>query len=294
MGNLASDLLQSSSQISDHVEAGTRSETFDIKIHNTHWLEPGEGVFRSPRCFIELICSDTRLVAGNRLSSRHDDRFVDFGSIAFISNDEPLHCRWQSGAQRTVSCGFDIDKIADRTAVDWTWPQFDWKSALAIRNDFIAAMLRRIANETISPGFAGSVQIENLLLGIAFELRRQFAGERYQAPADNGKLDSRQLRTIHAMAIDLPGGPPSIADLADAVGMGGRQLAMRFRATTGQTLRSFLADSRLERGKTLLCDRRRLIKQVAFDCGFKSSAAFAAAFARKTGQSPQVFRDNHC
>ncbi|WP_369405484.1 helix-turn-helix domain-containing protein [Novosphingobium lentum] len=37
-----------------------------------------------------------------------------------------------------------------------------------------------------------------------------------------------------------------------------------------------------------------LIKQVAFECGFRSFAAFAAAFHRSTGRSPQEFRSANC
>ena len=290
MDVLQSSLLRSSSPVADRVEGLSRSATFDVQIHQTNWLEPGEGLFRSPQSFIEMFCSPSRLVTGAQEPGGHGSRFVDLGDIAFIAKDEPLLCRWKRGTQRSISCGFDIDEIAARTAVAWQWPSFDWASALAIRNDYIAAMLRRIAAETLTPGFASGLQIETLLLGVAFEVRRQFTDD---APAEldpTGKLSCAQLRTLRAVAIDTSGEPPSIADLAEAIGMRGRQLATRFRNTTGHTLRSFLAESRLERAKLLLCDQRLLIKQVAFDCGFKSSAAFAAAFHRRTGRTPQAFR----
>lgn len=289
MNSLQSDLLQSLSPVIDRVEGRSRSSTFDVQIHSTNWLEPGEGLFRSPCSFIEMFCSSSRLVTGAREREGGRPVHVDLGDIAFIAKDEPLQCRWQRGSQRSVSCMFDIDRIAARAAIAWDWPGFDWARALAIRNDYIAATLRRVATETLHPGFASEMQIETLLLGVAFELRRQFSGEG-QERAKSGKLGRAQLDTLRAMAIDTPGDPPTIGELAQAVGMGGRQLAARFRATTGQTLRSFLAESRLERAKLLLRDHRLLIKQVAFHCGFRSSAAFAAAFQRSTGVTPQAFR----
>ncbi len=290
MDCLRSDLLQSKSPVADRVEGRSRSATFDVQIHRTHWLEPGEGLFRSPRCFVEMFCNASRLVTGAREAGGGPSRYVDLGDIAFIAKDEPLLCQWRRGTQRSISCGFDIDGIASRTAVAWEWPGFDWATALAIRNDYIAATLRRIAAETLAPGFASELQIETLLLGVAFELRRQFTGETHAEAAPVGELNRAQLDTLRAIAVDTPGDPPSIADLAEAIGMDGRQLATRYRVTTGQTLRSFLAESRLERAKLLLRDQRLLIKQVAFDCGFRSSAAFAAAFHRSTGRTPQAFR----
>jgi len=290
MTDLHSDLLQTSSPIADKVEGRSYSPTFDIQMHATNWLQPGQGEFRSSRHFIEMICSESRLVEAALPSRGQRSRYVALGDIAFIGKGEPLHCRWQRGSQRTISCSFDIEDIAARMAVAWQWPDFDWASALTIRNDYIAAMLRRITAETLTPGFASECQIETLLLGIAFELRRQFSGAQPCQEHPAGKLSHAQLGMLEALAIDTPGGPPSIGELSEAVGIGGRQLAARFRATTGQTLRRFLAESRLERAKLQLGNRQLLIKQVAFDCGFRSSAAFAAAFYRRTGMTPQTFR----
>ncbi|MDB5686330.1 MAG: AraC family transcriptional regulator [Rhizorhabdus sp.] len=290
MNSFRSDLLQSSSPVVDRVEGLSRSATFDVRIHRTNWLEPGDGLFRAPHCFVQMFCNTSRLVTGAREPGEHPSRYVDIGDIAYIAKDEPLLIRWQRGTQRSISCGFDIDGIASRTAVAWHWPGVDWASALAIRNDYIAATLRRIAAEALAPGFASELQIETLLLGVAFELRRQFTGEDATEARGTGELNRTQLETLRAIAVDTPGDAPTIADLADAIGMGGRKLAMRYRTTTGQTLRSFLAESRLERAKLLLPDQRLLIKQVAFDCGFSSSAAFVAAFHRSTGRTPQAFR----
>jgi AraC family transcriptional regulator len=290
MNCLQSDLLQSSSPAVDRVEGLSQAATFDVKIHRTNWLEPGEGLFRSPQCFVQMFCNASRLVTGTREPRKHHARHVNLGGIAFFAKDEPMLMRWQRGTQRSISCGFDIDEIASRSAVAWHWPSFDWASALVIRNDNIAAMLRRVAAETLTPGFASALQIETLLLGVAFELRRQFVGGGAPEASAPGALNRAQLENLRAMAIDTPGDAPTIADLAEAIGMGGRKLATRYRATTGQTLRSFLAESRLDRAKLLLSDQRLLIKQVAFDCGFRSSAAFAAAFHRSTGRTPQAFR----
>lgn len=290
MNDLQSDVLSSSSPVSDRIEGMSRGTGFDVQIHRTRWLDHGEGLFLTRTPFIEMFCNASRLVKGryDHLADRSD--YVRLGEISFVRHQEPLLCRWERGSQRSISCMFDIEAIARRAGFEWDWPDFDRAAALSIRNDYIGASLRRIAAETLSPGFASEIQIETLFLSIAFELHRHFTGEARIDAAPPGRLNRRQLDDIRAIAIETPGDPPSIADLAGACGMNPRQLATRYRATTGQTLRSFLAEGRLERARMLLRDQRMLIKQVAFECGFKSSAAFAAAFQRRMGMTPQAFR----
>lgn len=290
MPDLESAVLRSSSPVADRVEGVSTAPTYDVRIHRTQWLDHGEGVFRSRDCFIEMLYDSARLVTGAYDRPDRRPAYVPVGDIAFVARDEPLLCRWRRGVQRSVSCLFDIEAIAARTAVEWRWPDFDRHAALAMRSDPVRDKLWRIAQEMLEPGFASELQIETLLMGIAFDLHRQFAGTSAPMPVPAGRLSRWQLQRLRERAVDTSGAPPTIAELAALLGMGGRQLAARYRATTGQTLRGFVADSRLERARIQLGDPALLVKQVAFDCGFRSSAAFAAAFQRRTGQTPQAWR----
>ncbi len=290
MTHLQSEVLSSSSPVADQLEGMAHGVGFDVRIHRTRWLDQGEGLFLPRRPFIEMLCNASRLVRGRYDHANERSDYVRLGEIAFVQQQEPLLCRWERGAQRSISCMFDIETIANRSGFAWDWPDFDRVAALSIRNDYVGASLRRIAAETMSPGFASEMQIETLFLSIAFELRRHFRGDARIEVAPPGQLNRRQIDDMRAIALETSGDPPSIATLADACGMNPRQLATRYRATTGQTLRTFLAEGRLERAKMLLRDQRMLIKQIAFECGFKSSAAFAAAFQRRMGMTPQAFR----
>src|SRR3546814_10496112 len=80
---------------------------------------------------------------------------------------------------------------------------------------------------------------------------------------------------------------PTLDDLAALCGFSRRHLVRVFRNTTGRTIGQHILEMRIHRAKSLLLRRDLLVKQVAFQCGYSSSAAFAAAFRQTTGQSPQ-------
>jgi AraC family transcriptional regulator len=240
--------------------------------------------------FVEMILSASMQVKGTYAAAAGRSDYARLGDVVFIPERSPLYCSWAPGAQRCISCMFDVRVLSERAAMEWSWPEFDVQAALDIRNEYVRLGLQRIAEEALSPGFASATQIECSLMFVALELRRHFAGERRIAQPREGKLSARQLQVLRSMVIERPNTSPTISELATECGMNGRQLALAYRRTTGVTLRSFIADARLERAKMLLLGGRTLIKQVAFDSGFQSAAAFIAAFRKSTGMTPIDFR----
>jgi AraC-like DNA-binding protein len=63
-----------------------------------------------------------------------------------------------------------------------------------------------------------------------------------------------------------------------------------FRATTGVKFTEYVARSRVEDARELLCDRRFRMCDVAYESGFQSLTAFHRAFQRILGQSPTEYR----
>ena len=84
----------------------------------------------------------------------------------------------------------------------------------------------------------------------------------------------------------------TVESLALRCGFSARHLSRIFRKTTGKTLGDFVAEVRIDRAKRRLADRDGLIKEIAYDCGFRSQSAFAHAFRRATGETPQQYRQN--
>ena len=64
-----------------------------------------------------------------------------------------------------------------------------------------------------------------------------------------------------------------------------------FKALVGETLNQYVTRLRLEKAATLLISNpKSSITEIAFDCGFSSSAAFARAFKEAFGMSATEFR----
>jgi AraC family transcriptional regulator len=270
------------------IEGHLEGPAFDVRVQRTKWKERGEGVFEPSMCFIEMFLSASKQIRGSFVSTAPTSEHPHLGNISFIPEHTALYCSWAPGIQRCISCMFDIRTLSERTAMEWTWPSFDLEEALDIRNEYVSLGLRRIAEELLSPGFASERQVECSLMFVALELTRHFR-PKVAANLANSRLSPGQLAVLRSMMIDSAV-PPTISEMATACGMGGRRLAHSYRSATGITLRSFIARARLHRAKMLLCDGRILIKQIAYDAGFRSAAAFTAAFRKDTGLTPVEFR----
>jgi AraC family transcriptional regulator len=289
MESLHNQAFRSDQRFGNVVEGHLETSTFDVRLQRTHWTGAGEGVFRPSMCFIEMFLTASKQIRGTFVSAAPSENQPYLGNISFIPERAELYCSWTPGIQRCISCMFDVRALGERMGIEWTLPGLDLEDALNIRNEYVSLGLRRIAEELLSPGFSSERQIECSLMFVALELSRHFGPVRERAAVPKGRLSPGQLALLRNMMVDSPA-PPTIAELAAACGMGGRQLAHAYRNATGVTLRSFIASARLDRAKMLLCDGHMLIKQIAYGAGFRSAAAFAAAFRRSTGQTPLGYR----
>lgn len=69
-------------------------------------------------------------------------------------------------------------------------------------------------------------------------------------------------------------------------------LAAKFKHSTGKTILEYLHDIRLYATMGLLRDKDQPISSIAYECGFSDPSYFARFFKKKTGMSPQSYRDN--
>ena len=72
-----------------------------------------------------------------------------------------------------------------------------------------------------------------------------------------------------------------------------RSAEMRFRAATGHSILEEIRAVRLTEAKTRLADSSDKIDEIAFNCGYASSAAFSIFFRAETGLSPMEWRKTH-
>lgn len=86
------------------------------------------------------------------------------------------------------------------------------------------------------------------------------------------------------------GAPPSIKELARALGISSSHLRARFRASCGVSIGRHLRRLRLEQACGLLRLGPQRVSEIAEQCGFGSIYSFSRAFRLAYGISPLVFR----
>ena len=84
--------------------------------------------------------------------------------------------------------------------------------------------------------------------------------------------------------------PPSLLELARQVGINDFKLKRGFRQIFGTTVFGCLYEHRMERAKQLLDTHHLKVAQIAQTVGYANPSQFSAAFKRKFGFSPKVYR----
>ena len=86
---------------------------------------------------------------------------------------------------------------------------------------------------------------------------------------------------------------PSLAALAQHVGLSERSLSRRFADAIGFNVRQYAANLRLEHADHLLTSTRLPLAHVARECGYASASALSRAFSTARGTAPRRHRLDH-
>ncbi len=85
-------------------------------------------------------------------------------------------------------------------------------------------------------------------------------------------------------------GGVTVGGVAEAVGLGRRQLERRFKREVGRTINQVLTRGRLDRARMLLATTDDSVGAVAGACGFGSVSYFCKIFREHSGQRPVDYR----
>lgn len=119
----------------------------------------------------------------------------------------------------------------------------------------------------------------------------RFLLERVKEATDGIEMSSNRLVSdIEALIKDaLPSGIPSVAQMAEIIGMSSRTLTRRL-SENGFTFRDLIRKKQLETCKFLLGKPHKSIAEIAFETGFSEQSAFNRAFKKWTGKTPIDYR----
>lgn len=87
--------------------------------------------------------------------------------------------------------------------------------------------------------------------------------------------------------------PPSVEQLADAVGLSASRLAHLFREEVGRSIQGYVVERRLQMAAMLIVQTDERISQIAYSVGFGDVSNFNHSFKRRFGMSPRQYRVSH-
>ena len=139
-------------------------------------------------------------------------------------------------------------------------------------------------------GFMRAVALESRFNDLVLELIQTLSGATEEvAPG----VRSDDLERIHAAAdllrrqIDQP---PSLTDLARAVGVSDSKLKRGFRQVFGTTAFGFLRSRRMELAREMIESGRSTVLEAAIYVGYSNPSNFASAFRQQFGVNPKQFQ----
>jgi AraC family transcriptional regulator len=262
--------------------AHTSSALFELRTYD--WRDVHEACLVPPSSYIEL--TDIRAVG--RYSREQEETWCNLGSVRYHPGGDEFHCRWYEDSQIVLLCAFDAaDVIGFRADMN----KEHLSKTHDIQNPYLFNLLSRAQQEIANPGLVSNVILDALGDAILSEWKTQFSDILHNTTqrTRGEHLSQADLRNIVAR-IREQRSAPTVAELALEQGVSVRHFHRLFNQVAEEGISAVFKRERLSRAKDLLEDPTLLIKEVAYLCGFESSAAFCKAFRSSMGLSPQQFR----
>ena len=103
----------------------------------------------------------------------------------------------------------------------------------------------------------------------------------------------RRIRRVTSVLDQQYKDPPSIEQLAGAVGLSASRLSHLFRNETGTSIQGYVLERRLVMAAMLIAQTDEQISQIAYRVGFGDVSNFNHSFKRRFGMSPREYRARH-
>jgi len=255
------------------------------------WRHGAAVVDVAPSNAIRLVIS---LVDGRNARIRNGGTFADRvhgGSVSIFSPMEGA-CVEVSGEADVVQ--LFLDQTYAEATLDAPFacpPMFD------LRDDRMRTMIMRVLVGTTRREPDDAVMVEGDLHALALRIERHATRRRDRIDAPSamfrGGLPPAAFRRVEAMietALD-EASSPTLAEMADNVGLSVTHFVRSFRQHTGSTPHKYLVRRRMDRAVSLLRVARISVGQVADEAGFSTPAHFVAAFRAAMGVTPGTLRE---
>jgi AraC-like DNA-binding protein len=163
----------------------------------------------------------------------------------------------------------------------------------ALRDPVARHLLLAIRPALAAPEQASELFVDHLAMALATHVAHTYGGMRARPDTKIGTLAVwQERRAKELIAANLTGGI-TLADLAKACELSIRHFTRAFRGSTGMSPHGWLLQLRIEKAKSLLMSSRRMLADIALECGFADQSHFTRAFQRSAGLSPSAWQRLH-
>ncbi|MCH7515232.1 MAG: helix-turn-helix transcriptional regulator [Bacteroidetes bacterium] len=108
-----------------------------------------------------------------------------------------------------------------------------------------------------------------------------------QCPFVSDHLEMEKIKAARDIVVGDLQQPPSIRDLARAVGTNEYKLKIGFKSMFGTSVYAYLSEYRMQRARQLLEKKGMNIKEIAHRIGYANPSHFIAAYKKKFGITPK-------
>ena len=161
------------------------------------------------------------------------------------------------------------------------------KPAIGFRDVTVEACLHRIASELKNPDPISVVMAESQVIQLFVHLSRLNGAD---VTLTKGGLSPFDLKRVVGLIEERLANPPSLVEMATAIGVSRRHFCRAFKQSTGKAPYTYLADYRMKQAVAMLSGTELTATEIALACGFSSSSHFTFAFRRAFGVSPLEYR----
>jgi AraC family transcriptional regulator len=211
------------------------------------------------------------------------------GPLSLMPANSPILVEAGPGSMTFLTCVFPPARFRKLVEVD-RWTNEMTVACLEMDNPFIESLLDRLAGEIRLTHGQNSCVMNALVTLIAAEIRH-VANHGGAGKGHRGSLTPWQMdRLLQQLSRSPQGTAVKIADLAERCSISRRNLARRFKETTGDTIQGYLRRLRFDRAKSLLGGDGAHLNDIAAKLGFKTPSHFSADFRRQAGCTPSEYR----
>jgi AraC family transcriptional regulator len=235
-------------------------------------------------------CADFDLYVDGRLI---EPREFEAGSIALfdLRTNLAVHCRDAFHAVALYIPRKALDKLAEEANAA-PIEELRHEPGRAFQDPIARHLLLSIRPALAAPAQVGELFIDHLATTLATHVAHAYGGMRARTEKAGALARWQEQRAKELLEANITG-RISLADLAQACELSIRHFTRAFRQSTGMSPHGWLVHLRIEKAKSLLATSRRVLADIALECGFSDQSHFARTFQRAVGLSPAAWQRLH-